>query len=212
LGIWQRENRIRTLHDFARAIANDAYSGGATEAALLLMEGMSYLVREGLLVRDPGQSSEFYTLSRSGREVKQETAAHNALPRSFDAREVLHPTIAAIAIPEMERGREYFAEAIFKAFRKVEIIVRQRSGLDGYGVPLIRDAFGKGGPLREAGVDPNEAESLSHLYAGAIGRFKNRGSHHEVEESDVRVTLQLLGFASYLLEQVERIAPSENDE
>ncbi len=112
----------------------------------------------------------------------------------------------------MERGRDYFADAIFKAFRKVEIVVRERSGLKGYGVPLMRDAFSKGGPLYDAGVDLNEADALGHLYAGAIGRFKNRGSHNEVEESDVRFTFQLLAFASYLLTQIERIAPFTGDD
>ena len=63
LDIWRREDRIRTLPDFARGVAQGAYDASSSlEAALLLMEGLSYLAREGLLVRDPGQSSDFYTL------------------------------------------------------------------------------------------------------------------------------------------------------
>jgi uncharacterized protein (TIGR02391 family) len=208
LDVWRSERRIRTLPDFARAVATESYAGvEALEAAMLFMEGLSYMAREGLIIRDPGQSSEFYTLSRTGRTVKGETAGFPGIPRSLDAREILHPTIAAIALADIERGRQYFAEAIFKAFRKVEIMVRERSGINSYGVPLMREAFKKGAALYDSGVDVSEAEALAHLYAGAIGRFKNPGSHREVEESDVRLTFQLLSFASYLLSQIERIAP-----
>jgi hypothetical protein len=63
-----------------------------------------------------------------------------------------------------------------------------------------------------SGVDKNEAEALARLFEGAIGRFKNSGSHREVDESDVRVALQLLAFASYLLSYVERLAPIAGDE
>ena len=123
---------------------------------------------------------------------------------------MLHPLIASVALPELERGRDYYAEAIFKAYRQVEIVVRKQSGLTGFGAPLMREAFGKGGVLAEKGVDPAEISALSHLYAGAIGRFKNPGSHREVEENDVRVAFQLLAFASYLITQVERIAGTRN--
>jgi len=210
LRIWQTEDRIRVPSDFARAVAQDAYAGHqAPQAALILMEGLSYLIREGLIVRDPGQSSDFYTLSRTGKAVKAESANDAGLPRQFDAREVLHPLIASVALPELERGSDYYADAIFKAYKQVEIVVRKHSGLTGLGAPLMRAAFGKDGPLAESNLETSEIESLAHLYAGAIGRFKNPGSHRDVEESDVRVAFQLLSFASYLITQIERIVESK---
>lgn len=143
-------------------------------------------------------------MSRTGRAVASEKSPETGIPRSIDAREILHPLIAGLAIPEVERGRQYFVDAIFKAFRQVEIVVRQRSGLEGYyGVQLMRAAFSKGGPLFDSRVDLPEAEALGHLYAGAIGRFKNPPSHREVEPSDIQAVFQLLGFASYLLTHLE---------
>jgi uncharacterized protein (TIGR02391 family) len=212
LRMWKTEDRIRVPTDFARSAAESAYNyPDSQRAALILMEGLSYLIREGLIVRDPGQSSDFYTLSRTGRSVKAESATEGGLPRQFDAREVLHPLIASVALPELERGREYYADAVFKAYKQVEIVVRKRSKLDDIGVSLMRAAFKKGGPLAESGVNPAEAEALSHLYTGAIGRFKNPGSHRDVEESDVRVAFQLLAFASYLITQLERISGTDEE-
>lgn len=212
LQIWRRENRKNVPADFARSIANDGYSGvEARKAGLLFMEGLSYLIREGLLIRDPEQSADFYVLSRTGRNVSDEKDFETGVPRSIDAREVLHPLIAAVALPELERGRAYFADAIFKAFRQVEIIVRKQSCLTGYGVPLMREAFRVGGPLHVPTVDPSEADALAHLFAGAIGRFKNPASHREVEESDIRVAFQLLAFASYLISQLELASLTQDD-
>lgn|GEM_PF-5788820 len=164
LQIWRKDSQIKVPSNFARDVADDGYSGpDKIRAALIFMEGLSYLIREGLIIRDPGQSSDFYTLSRTGRAIADEKSPETGIPRSIDAREILHPLIAGLAIPEVERGRQYFVDAIFKAFRQVEITVRDRSGLELYGVPLMRAAFGKGGPLFESQIDLSEAEALGHL-------------------------------------------------
>lgn len=111
---------------------------------------------------------------------------------------MMHPLVAAEALPEMDRGPRHFPEAIFKAFREVEIAVRARSRLEKlYGVGLMREAFKAGRPLADPSLDASEAEAVAYLFAGAAVAFKNPGSHRE--QDDVRVTLQLLALASYLL-------------
>jgi uncharacterized protein (TIGR02391 family) len=204
--IWTRSNKINVLSDFARGIANDAYAGyEAIIAADILMEGLAFLQREGLLIRDPSQSSEFYKLSRSGQRVAKEGLAAVAFTR-IETREMMHPLIAAEALPEMDRGPRHFPDAIFKAFKEVEIAVRAKSGLDKiYGVPLMREAFKVGGPLYDGALDASEAEGVAHLFAGAAARFKNPGSHRKVQQDDVRVTYQLLALASYLLTYIDEL-------
>lgn len=60
LQIWRIEDRIRVPSDFARAVAEDGYVGSdRVRAALVFMEGLSYLIREGLIIRDPRQSNDF---------------------------------------------------------------------------------------------------------------------------------------------------------
>jgi hypothetical protein len=163
------------------------------------MEGAAFLQREGLVIRDPQQSSDFYKLSRTGLRVAKEGLAAVAFTR-IETREMMHPIVAAEALPEMDRGPRHFPDAVFKAFKEVEIAVRARSRLDKlYGVGLMREAFKVGGPLSDPSLDAPDAEAMAHLFAGATTRFKNAGSHRKVEPEDVRVTLQLLALASYLL-------------
>jgi hypothetical protein len=64
----------------------------------------------------------------------------------------------------------------FGAFKAVEESVRQAGdfGPTDVGVPLMRKAFDKDrGPLTDFEQPEGEREALSHLFAGAIGSYKN---------------------------------------
>jgi len=69
----------------------------------------------------------------------------------------------------------------------------------------MREAFKVGGPLADPSLDASQVEAVAHLFAGATAAFKNPGSHRKVEQDDVRVTLQLLALASYLLTYLDRL-------
>lgn len=127
--VWTKSNRLNALPDFVRAVAAEAYTGpDAIVAADVLMEGAAFLQREGLVIRDAYQSSDFYKLSRTGLRVAKEGLAAVAFTR-VETREMMHPVVAAEALPEMDRGPRHFPDAIFKAFKEVEIAVRAKSGL-----------------------------------------------------------------------------------
>lgn len=108
----------------------------------------------------------------------------------------------------MDRGPDHFEGAIFKAFKAVEIAVREAGGLgnDKIGIPLMNTAFGPGGKLRDPDSEGGEAEAVRNLFSGAMGAFKNPTSHRFVNERDVEQVMRMLAFASLLLEIVDQRA------
>ncbi len=66
--------------------------------------------------------------------------------------------------------------AVFAAMRQVEVRLRELSGAgnDMIGVGLARYALRPdGGPLADDRLESGEREAISHLFAGALGAFKN---------------------------------------
>lgn len=85
-----------------------------------------------------------------------------------------HPTIVDRIFPLLLAGE--FESAVLQAFKSVEIAVRARAGLnpDDVGTALMRKAFDPTkGPLATGSVPIAEREALAHLFAGAIGFYKN---------------------------------------
>jgi uncharacterized protein (TIGR02391 family) len=74
-------------------------------------------------------------------------------------------------------------EAVFAAFKAVEEAVRRAGGFaaSDIGVSLMRKAFDKNtGPLADMSHPAAERDALAHLFAGAIGLYKNPHSHRTV--------------------------------
>jgi uncharacterized protein (TIGR02391 family) len=96
--------------------------------------------------------------------------------------------------------------AVFEAFKRVEIAVRSAGnfGAADLGPALMRLAFNENtGPLTDMSLLPQERQSISALFAGSIGAFKNPGSHREVEFDDPLHAAELLMLASNLLRIVD---------
>jgi uncharacterized protein (TIGR02391 family) len=97
-------------------------------------------------------------------------------------------------------------DAVFAAFKAVEVAVRlagQFADTD-IGVPLMRKAFDKNtGPLSSMSQPEAEREALAHLFAGAIGSYKNPHSHRTVTIKDSREAQEMVSLASHLLRIVE---------
>jgi uncharacterized protein (TIGR02391 family) len=122
----------------------------------------------------------------------------NLLPK-----ELLHPVIAQKVYAAFLRGE--YDTSVFQAFREVEIAVRAAGGFapTDVGVALMRKAFDSAnGPLADQGSPQAERDALAHLFAGAIGRYKNPTSHRTVP-LDAPETIELLFLASHLLKIVD---------
>jgi uncharacterized protein (TIGR02391 family) len=113
---------------------------------------------------------------------------------------LLHPSIAEIIWLDLARGD--LERAVFTAFKAVEVAVREAAklGPGDYGVPLMRKAFDKAtGPLSDQSQPEAERDALAHLFAGAIGSYKNPHSHRTVSITDPRDAQEMVMLASHLL-------------
>ena len=120
------------------------------------------------------------------------------LPNSL-AKPEFHPIIARKVLPIFEKG--LYANAVFEAFKHVEIAVRKAGCYEDrdLGTDLMRKAFHvDNGNLTDQSRLPAEKQARSDLFAGAIGSYKNPGSHRDVEMT-AEEAAELIIFASHLL-------------
>ena len=182
------------------------YRRRITEAlAEALAEALTWLVREGLIAHDPEQSGDWHFITRRGKAMKRAADVRAYKDSAILPAKLLHPVIASRVQAAFIRGE--YDVAVFQAFREVEVAVRSTGayGAEAVGVAMIRDAFAPGkGPLTEKTLPRSEQESEMHLFAGAIGLFKNPHSHRSGVTHEPVEAVELLLFASHLLRRLDR--------
>jgi uncharacterized protein (TIGR02391 family) len=167
-----------------------------------LQQAWAWLVKEGMIIPGGGQEG-WYVLSDRGKQFKHagDLDAYQraeALPRL-----ILHPVINQRIWNDFRDGD--YESAIFKAFREVEIAVRDAGKFTqtDLGVDLMRKAFNEvAGPLTDQNEPLSERQALSHLFAGAIGRYKNPSSHRPVS-IEVDEAVEAICLASRLMKIVD---------
>ena len=206
------QSDITHLQSLVAQIDGPPWGGGGypenrrKEARLALAEAWNWLTVQGLLIPDPGINGNngYMVLSRRARALLSEGTFKNYARSVAFPRSLLHPTIATEVWIDLARGD--LETAVFKAFRAVEIAVREAGafGDADIGVQLMRKAFDKSsGPLTDNSYPESERESLAHLFAGSIGSYKNPHSHRTVSITEASEAQEMIVLASHLLRIVD---------
>lgn len=199
-----------------QAIASDIHGnlGGSDgyaqnrkkDAELAVAEAWNWLLVQGLLIPEPGMNGNngHMFLSRRARTVLADRSFKTYARSLAFPKTLLHPSIADEVWLDIVRGDA--ETAVFKSFRAVEIAVREAGSFPDtdVGTMLMRKAFDKtSGPLSDMGQPEAEREALAHLFAGAIGSYKNPHSHRTVSINDATEAQEMVILASHLLRIVD---------
>ncbi len=114
----------------------------------------------------------------------------------------LHPRIREVSESLFRSG--HYSQAIFEAFKRVELMVKERSGIrDKYGQNLMVHVFAEDKPVLCLSSDKDEQAGFRFLFMGAMRGVKDPKSHNIVEQKDPRRTLEYLSLASLLAKRVD---------
>jgi uncharacterized protein (TIGR02391 family) len=168
-----------------------------------ILEAWNYLVAQGLLAPLPDRSCGWHFVTRRGKATSTATSYAEFRQANLLPRALLHPALQE-KIWHLFVHRDYDT-AVFQAFKEVEVAVRTAAHLpdSDLGVALVRKAFEPAsGPLSLYSAQPAEREALAHLFAGAIGSYKNPSSHRHVA-IEAQEAVEMVILASHLLRIVD---------
>jgi uncharacterized protein (TIGR02391 family) len=181
------------------------------DAEIAITEAWRWLEIHLFILPAPGVNGThgWFVLGRRGRaslaDPRQITSYTKA---SQFPRELLHPAIVERVWAALARGD--YDVAVFYAFKAVEEAVREagRYSPTDIGTDLMRNAFDwNSGPLTKQSDPKPEREALAHLFAGAIGSYKNPHSHRTVTITDASEAPEMAMLASHLLRIVDTRRP-----
>jgi uncharacterized protein (TIGR02391 family) len=104
---------------------------------------------------------------------------------------------------------EHFQEAIFNAFKRLEILVKKKANLNNLtGHPLMQKAFSANNPILkfnslQSQTEKDEQQGMMELFAGAMLGIRNPKAHDDVIQKDPVKTLEYLAFASLLCKRLD---------
>ena len=155
------------------------------------------------MASSPGMNGRngWMSLTRAGDEASQSVDAFERVraAKAFP-KTLLHPSIADQVWSALMRGD--LDEAVFKAFKAVEVGVRRLADMR---LPIsasllcARHFTWTLARLTRLSDPPAERQALSDLFAGAIGSYKNPHSHRTVSLTDPREVREQLMLATHLL-------------
>ena len=186
--------------------------GSMDDVDRAVIEAWAWLQSEAFLVPDPTQPTDngWFLLSKRAQRLKTRTDVDAYRKAKLLPKAQLHPNLANSIYPPFLQGK--YDAAIFEAFLEVEVAVRTKGGYkpSDTGVSLMRLAFApdkpgsKPGPLTDTSLPLAEQEATAHMFAGAMGVYRNSTGHRKVGNT-AEEAAEIVMFASQLLRIVDRV-------
>jgi uncharacterized protein (TIGR02391 family) len=203
---WIADLRQREI-GIATQDLRDAFQGrDRNKAERALREAWAWLEGQALLIESPQYRPphQMRILSRKALALSETGEGFRIQSSRRVHKDSLNPCIREDVWALYHRGK--FDTAVFEAMKAVEVAVRSAAGLSDkdVGVPLMRKAFDKNdGPLSDMTMNEAEREMRAHLFAGAIGSYKNPQSHRNVALDNPDETAEIIMLANHLLRIVD---------
>lgn len=146
----------------------------------------------------------FEKIARVARNVGQPSCTESGAVHPFDERNI-HPKIADVSQKLFDNG--HYSQATFEAFKYLDAVVRNLSGIKDSGYKLMMAAFTETAPkIRLTDLvtasDLDEQMGFKFIFAGAMSAIRNpRG--HDITSDPIDRCLDHLSMASVLLRRIE---------
>lgn len=120
----------------------------------------------------------------------------------------IHPEIVKSSKKLFNDG--YNAEAIFAAFKRVNNIVKEKSGLkNNDGKSLMQTAFSPNNPILKLNAlitisEKDEQAGFMDIFAGSMQGIRNPKGHDDIIQSDKHYTMEHLAIASLLCKKLDK--------
>ncbi|OQY64743.1 TIGR02391 family protein [Microgenomates bacterium UTCPR1] len=194
-------------HNYTLSTSGDIkdYAGGQIENfQKLLMEAFVWLELEMFIAPEPDQTGDWRYITKKGERALRDEDFKAYSKEILLSSKYLHPVIVKKVKPLFLRGD--YDTAIFQAFKAVEVMVRKKGeyAKSDIGVSLMRKAFHpQSGKLSNTQSEISEKQSMSDLFAGAIGLFKNPVSHRNIDGISPEEAADYIKVANCLLKMVD---------
>ncbi|MFC2035374.1 TIGR02391 family protein [Chloroflexota bacterium] len=210
----KQENNLVRENFFALPVSQRFGGEDSIEVGKVITQAWLWLEREIMIAPRPeaGAGRIVYVTDR-GKILAEQANISIYIRSNLITRGVLDPQLANKIQHLFIRGD--YDTAVFQAFKEVEIRVREKASLPQtlLGVELMRTAFHhETGGLTDYGQAVPERQATSHLFAGAIGLFKNPSSHRDVDWEDPQECTELIYLANHLLRIIEKHASPVRDD
>ena len=144
--------------------------------------------------------------AKEGRHKANRQATTQMTPNELYDQLKFHPRIVKASRSQF-RSRHY-TDAIFNAFRCVEVLAKDKSGLRGRGADLMHRVFNENNPIiklnkMQRDFEIDEQAGFRFIYAGAMMGIRNPKAHAEIQQKDAYRTLEYLSLASLLATRLE---------
>jgi len=199
--LWQKKylHKNITVSQIQKLASDNGYTF-SKQAIRLALERAEFVTRSGKLSnRVPLYRQVYPYTSRSGGKKSSTIDLFTSLN--------IHPSIKQVSFKLFKN--EHYQEAVFAAFKKINNMVKKKSGLSTKdGKKLMLDTFTPNSPVLKINKlknssDTDEQEGFMHIFAGSVQGIRNPRGHDDIKDNPMSA-IEYLCLASLLAKKIDK--------